>query len=227
MRRLASRVTVLPVVRYPESVIPPPCFPLGLSIGLEFVVVLLLVDALVGGGGALLLELLAHGAMDLFFEDGLGLDRLELGLEVLHDEGGRVAATAGVRHVRVDVFDLVAGCAPGVRCQHCHWTDTMGCYSPIALAAAALLGFGGVGISVSCLGKVLGKTVLTLGSAISNAGVVTVSELVGTSHCLTLAYDLKPGWLTQLKQDGMEQGILECSMADVNACKKNLLVGLF
>jgi hypothetical protein len=63
----------------------------------------------------------------------------------------------------------------------------MSCYSPIALTAAALLGLGGIGISVSCLGKVFRKTVLTLGSAISNAGVITVSELVRASHCLVLA----------------------------------------
>jgi hypothetical protein len=117
MRRLASQLTALPVARYPESVTTPPCFPLGLSIDLELVVVLLLVDALVGRGGALFLELLAHGAVDLFLEDGLRLNRLELGLQVLHIESGRVAATAGIRHVWVDVFDFVAGCAPGVGCQ--------------------------------------------------------------------------------------------------------------
>ncbi len=44
---------------------------------------ILLVDALVGaGGGALLLEFLANGAVNLFFEDWLGLDGLKLRLEV-------------------------------------------------------------------------------------------------------------------------------------------------
>jgi len=46
--------------------------------------VILLIDALVGaGGGALLLELLANSAVELLFEHRLGLDGLELGLEVL------------------------------------------------------------------------------------------------------------------------------------------------
>jgi hypothetical protein len=34
------------------------------------------------------------------------------------------------------------------------------------------------------LGEVLGESRFTLSSAIGNAGVVAVSELVGTSHCL-------------------------------------------
>jgi hypothetical protein len=114
MRELAGPLTALPVVRYPQGVTCRPCFPLGLSIGLELIHVLLFVDALVGGRGALLLELLAHGSVDLFLEDGFGLNGLKLGLEVLHIEGGRVAATAGIRHVWVDVFDFIAGCAPGV-----------------------------------------------------------------------------------------------------------------
>lgn len=73
----------------------------------------LLVDTLVGGGGALLLELFAHGAMKLFFKDGLGLNGLELGLEVLHVVGGRVASTSGVGHVWPDIFELIARCTPG------------------------------------------------------------------------------------------------------------------
>lgn len=53
---------------------------------------------------------------------------------------------------------------------------------PIALAAAALLRLGWVRVSMAGFGKVLGKTCFTLGSAISNASVVTVSVLVGASH---------------------------------------------
>jgi hypothetical protein len=78
---------------------------------------LLLVDALVGRCGALFLKLLAHGAVELLFEDGLRLDGLEFGLEVLHVVCRRVAATAGVCHVWFDVFDFVAGRAPAVWCQ--------------------------------------------------------------------------------------------------------------
>jgi hypothetical protein len=80
---------------------------------LQLPVMVLLVDALVGaGGGALLLELLANGAVQLLFEDGLGLDGLELGLEVLELVGRGVAAAAGVVHVVGHVFDFVAVTAP-------------------------------------------------------------------------------------------------------------------
>lgn len=50
--------------------------------------------------------------MNLLFKDGLGLNGLELGFEVLHVVGGRVASTTGVGHVGPDVFDLIAGGAP-------------------------------------------------------------------------------------------------------------------
>jgi hypothetical protein len=71
----------------------------------------LLVDAPVGRGGALLLEFLAHRAVELFLKDGLDLDGLKLGLEVVHVVGGRVAAATSIGHVRPDVFELFARCA--------------------------------------------------------------------------------------------------------------------
>jgi hypothetical protein len=77
----------------------------------------LFVDAPVRRGGALLLKLLAHGAVELLFEDGLGIDDLELGLEVVQVVGRGVAATAGVGHVWSDVFDFVAGHTPASECQ--------------------------------------------------------------------------------------------------------------
>jgi hypothetical protein len=55
-------------------------------------------------------------------------------------------------------------------------------YSPITLAAATLLRLGRVGVGMARLGEVLGKSCFTLGSAISNAGVVAISELVRASH---------------------------------------------
>jgi hypothetical protein len=55
-------------------------------------------------------------------------------------------------------------------------------YSPIALAATTLLCLGRVGVGMAGLGEVLGKSRFTLGSAISNAGVVAISELVRASH---------------------------------------------
>lgn len=36
---------------------------------------------------------------------------------------------------------------------------------------------------MACLGEIARKSRFTLGSAFSNAGVVTVSELVGSCHC--------------------------------------------
>jgi hypothetical protein len=87
------------------------CVPFGPGIGLVLFVMILLVDAPVGRGGALLLELFAHGAVELFLKDRLDLDSLELGLEVIHVVGGRVAATASIGHVGPDVFELFAGCA--------------------------------------------------------------------------------------------------------------------
>lgn len=80
---------------------------------LQLPVLVLPIDALVGaGGGALLLELFANGAVELLFEDRLGLDCLELGLEVLQLVGRRVAATAGVIDVVGHVFDFVTVTAP-------------------------------------------------------------------------------------------------------------------
>ena len=58
---------------------------------------------------------------------------------------------------------------------------------PVALAAASLLCLGRIGISMAGFGKVLGKSRFTLSSAIGNAGVVAVSELVGTSHCIMVS----------------------------------------
>lgn len=58
---------------------------------------------------------------------------------------------------------------------------------PVALAAASLLCLGWVGIGMAGFGKVLGKSRFTLSSAIGNAGVVAVSELVGASHCIMVS----------------------------------------
>ena len=79
---------------------------------LHLLVVFLLSDTVLRRGGALFLEFFAKRAVNLFFEDGLGLDGLELGLEVLHVVRGRIASTAGVGHIRPDVFDLVTSGAP-------------------------------------------------------------------------------------------------------------------
>ncbi len=61
----------------------------------------------------MLLELLADSAVELLFEHRLGLDGLELGLEVLELVGGGVAAATCVVHVVRHVLDFVAISAPG------------------------------------------------------------------------------------------------------------------
>jgi hypothetical protein len=43
------------------------------------------------------------------------------------------------------------------------------------------------------LGEVARKFRFTLSGALSNAGVVTVSELVGASHCMRSAYAFDDG----------------------------------
>lgn len=75
---------------------------------------LLLIHALIiARRGTLLLELLTHGTVDFLFEDGLRLQRLELGLEVLELRRGRVAAAARVVQGVGGVLELVAVAAPG------------------------------------------------------------------------------------------------------------------
>lgn len=57
---------------------------------------------------------LSEGTVDGFFENGLGLDVLELGLEVLQASGvgGAVRATTSVGEVEVGVLDLLAFYTP-------------------------------------------------------------------------------------------------------------------
>lgn len=83
----------------------------------------LLLDAAVevgtvgGAGGIRLVEVLGEGTVDLLFEDGFGLDGLELGLEVVEMVGvsGGVGAAAGVGHVEMEVVGFVTGLAPEER----------------------------------------------------------------------------------------------------------------
>ena len=60
-------------------------------------------------------QVLLAWAVHFFLEDGLGLDGLELGFEVLREVagGGRVGATAWVGDVVTVVLELVALTAPG------------------------------------------------------------------------------------------------------------------
>jgi hypothetical protein len=96
------------------------------------------------------------------FKDRLGFDDLELGLEVFSSTSvaRRVAATAGVRHIVRYVYDLLTRMAP------------------VSLASTLFLDFLGVGIDKASFGKEFWDM---LGRA-SVVGVVTISELVATSH---------------------------------------------
>jgi hypothetical protein len=73
---------------------------------------ILLIDALGAGGGTLLVKLSAHGPVELFLEDRLGIDCLELGLEVLGDVGARVASAAWIGQMVARVIELVTLMAP-------------------------------------------------------------------------------------------------------------------
>ena len=67
------------------------------------------------GGDALCLVKLGalFGPMQLFFEDGLRLNGLELGLEIMSVVNGAVGATAVLVHVEGAIEDFIAGFAPG------------------------------------------------------------------------------------------------------------------
>jgi len=90
--------------------------------GLEFLGGILLLDGVGAGCGALLVEL-SHRAMELLFEDRLGLDGLKLGLKVPSWVRAGVASAASIVDVVAHVLDLFASLAP------------------ISFAAAVLLSF--------------------------------------------------------------------------------------
>jgi hypothetical protein len=84
---------------------------------LQFLGGILFINALGAVGtadGRLLFELLANrGTVNFFFENGLGLDGLEFGLEVFEaGVGAAVGATTWVRQVVAVVFNLDAFTAP-------------------------------------------------------------------------------------------------------------------
>jgi hypothetical protein len=67
------------------------------------------------------LVILWERAVKVLLEDRLGLDGLELGLEVFgaFGVGGRVGATTRIGHVDVtDISDLVSWMTPGTNCQY-------------------------------------------------------------------------------------------------------------
>lgn len=54
---------------------------------------------------------------------------------------------------------------------------------PITLSTAVLLDLGRIDTIVAVLGKEFGELLLRESTAVSETGVVTIGELVGTSHC--------------------------------------------
>lgn len=151
-----------------------PLLPFGLdgAVKLQFLVDFLIVDALGaagGGSGALLLELGAHDSMELLLEDGFRLDSLELGLEVLQLKRRRVATAARIVQVVREVFNLVTVTAP------------------IAFSSAVLFSLVWILTRMTRLGEVAREVLLRFSSAVSKAGVIAVSEAVGSSHgCLSI-----------------------------------------
>jgi len=95
-------------------------------------------------------------------KDRLGFDDLKLSLEVFCSASmaRRVAAAAGVRHVGRNIYDLLTRMAP------------------VSLASALFLDFLGVGVDESSFSKELGDMLGRTGVV----GVVTIGELVATSH---------------------------------------------
>lgn len=112
--QLRSQSKYLCHQRHSSAVLTSPNGPFrdGRATGLQLLVGVLLLDALVARGGALLVKLRAQGTMKLLFEDRLWLNRLELSLEVLGSVGAGVGSTAWVIHVRGEVFELVTLATP-------------------------------------------------------------------------------------------------------------------
>lgn len=103
--------------------------------------------------------------MQFLFEDGLGLDGFELGLEVFEvSVGAAVRAAARVGEIACVVFDFVAFAAP------------------ITFPTAILLGLVGISVGVTGFGKVAGKVFVLISGAVSEAGMITVIMLMGASH---------------------------------------------
>jgi hypothetical protein len=84
----------------------------GVAADLKVLGGVLFLDALGAGRGALLVKLGTHGSVNLLLEDGLGLDGLELGLEVFGSVGAGVASATRIVHIVAIVVDFIAIAAP-------------------------------------------------------------------------------------------------------------------
>jgi hypothetical protein len=54
---------------------------------------------------------------------------------------------------------------------------------PVAFSSAVLLSLGRILVSMAGLGEVAREMLVGVGGAVSQGGMVTVSVLVGASHC--------------------------------------------
>jgi hypothetical protein len=104
--------------------------------------VLILLNTITGRasrGGGLLVKVLGVRAVQLFLEDGLRLDMLELGLEIFQTRAvvAGVAATAGIGQVVCVVLDFVTLAAP---------VETIEGQCVLVLACRALMVQGGADV---------------------------------------------------------------------------------
>jgi len=126
-----------------------------------------------GAAGAIssvfLLELIkafGAGAVELLFENRIGLNSLELGLEITDGfaMSGTVRATAAFGHVISIIVSFIAGMAP------------------ITFSSTLLLHLLGIFTNIAGLGKVAREMFFDGGGTGSEASVVTIIGLVRASH---------------------------------------------
>ena len=125
------------------------------------------------------------GTVNILLEDRIGLNLLELGLEVFQTRSiaGAVGATACIRQAEAFILDLLAVDTPKQIMSAFREHSSSGRYLPAAFTSAVLLHLLRVCINVTRLCEIAREMFRSRGSPISQAGVVTVIELVRLAHC--------------------------------------------
>ena len=130
--------------------------------------------------------------MDVLLEDGILLNSLELGLEVLQACGiaAAVRSAASVGHGEAFILDFFSVDTPAevksalvILVDDRERVSMNGDDLPSTLTGTVLFDLVGIGIDVSGLGEVSRKVVGGNGGAICNCSVVTVIEFVCLAHC--------------------------------------------